>query len=781
MLSKSSPLSSPSFLLVGIATLMLQLAICNLKGSLLYDWLQLGVALTLAIVVHFCMRPGSNWKGHLLSALCLTLLVGLALLWDVIQRWLLDSGNPFEILVALSLRNMMIGLVANSSNTRSQNFATLASCFLALFSTLWLMNGWTIALLLAYTIVGMWWLMGTYWDRLSGCFLSHSERSIPWLPVCSMAALGGLAVLLILPLTGGPNYTTAIQGFLPSSGGSRWQDANANGGIGDGPQMVSAKDNASSFGPIESELFLESKMPSLYDVYNEFSEAPVKMKKNGRRKSIPLAPSEMQPNHQRRGVNKQAGREFSTVRRKKQKTPETNDLRSTDLLQVVGRVPVHLGLYTYDLWDGRTLSTSIREDPRPLLFDVNSEDGKGWVRFAGMGNVDLIGHRDRHELRVINLKTDRIPSPPNISGVHIDKLHTEKFFKTTEDGMLGLDMKSIPQLTVFHVESLQRSSSDLPKLVVSKVDEGTATTDTSRLAREWTDGIQRGWPQVEAISDHLRQEYLLDREAMLPEEIEDGVAHFLLEAKQGPDYLFATSAALLLRSLGYETRVVSGFYANAENYHHKLRLTSVGADDAHFWVEVLSSYHDSSSRIGSLYQHRWIAFDASPGYEVLLAPDSLWSQLLMQAAYTLSVLRSNPLSIITSFVLFSLVWHKKVFIADIAITSWWRIQTHWGDVHHQVISTLRLLDRRARVHGRKRAQGVSLNNWTLSASEKESNQFEWEKRFADLANWALYGDGHLRSHSREEVDSLCEQVAALAFRQSKSPRIFTKRVREGSL
>ena len=73
--------------------------------------------------------------------------------------------------------------------------------------------------------------------------------------------------------------------------------------------------------------------------------------------------------------------------------------------------------------------------------------------------------------------------------------------------------------------------------------------DISTLAEEWTRGLPRGWRQVQAIADRLRLGYELDRRAKPPEDCEFPVHHFLFESRRGPDYLFATAAAMMLRSI----------------------------------------------------------------------------------------------------------------------------------------------------------------------------------------------------------------------------------------
>ena len=645
-MQSSSSLVAPTYVLITIATTMIQVALYDRQGLVPHEWVHLAFVLAMAWMIRRSEHMEDRKFGRAVSATCFVTIAVLPFVIDVIQRAASPFGYPFEVQIVLALRNLMIGLAAQRRDPRSLTFAALASGFLALYGFLWLLNRWTVTLVFVYAIIGMWWLMGTYWDRLSGCFVTRSERQIPWKPVIGAVACGLIALVASLPLVVGKNYTTALQGFLPSSGGTGGQDKHAFGGVGDGPQMVSARENASGFGPIESELFLESKMPSLYDTINEFSDSVPKPKKKGFQRAIPLAPTQMQENHQRRGTTQRPGREFNTVRRQKNPTRKVKDLRSHALLQVIGRVPVHLGLYTYDTWNGRELVASDSGQVRELKLHVEMTSGKKWARFSDSTTNECLSHHEHHELRVINLKTDRIPAPPNFYGANIDKIHSASMFKPTPDGMLRLDMDRIPQLSVLHVESLQRRASQVPQPVRGKPDASNADDAFSTLARSWTDDVDEGWSQIEAVCSRMQSEYTLDRESMVPEDVEDAANYFLTESKRGPDYLFATSTALMLRTLGYETRVVSGFFADAKNFDRRSRITSIYADDAHFWVEVLATAEQSSDAKGSSKMtNYWVAVDPSPGYEVLLAPESLWSQMLARASSTWLPNQTKPVAI----------------------------------------------------------------------------------------------------------------------------------------
>lgn len=764
----SSSLAGPTYVLVVIAAVMLQLSLYDRQGPSPQEWIHLAFVLAVAFGLRYKSHFGGKVVGKVVSLIGFSALLLAPMAWNTIGRQTGYYGQPFEVQEALCLRNLMLGLAVGVDDKRSKLFASLASCFLALFSLLWLMNYWIIALLVAYTITGMWWLLGAYWDRLSHCFLTQSERVIPWKPAICATALAVLVILLMFPLVTGQNFTTAIQGFLPSSGGTGSQDEYSYGGVGDGPQMVSAKENASSFGPIESELFLESKMPSLYDVFNEFSDPPPKPMKKKRIRAIPLAPGQMQENHQRRGITQKSGREFSAVRKRKKETRSVKDSRSHALLQVAGRVPVHLGLYAYDMWDGHKLTSSDSVDPIPMRFETDVSEGKNWVRYDGASPDDLLTYVERHEIRIINLKSDRVPSPPNLRGVHIDRIHTHRFFDTTQDGMLAMDVDFIPQLTVLHIESLRRRSSQIPTLEPRPESTRSPESAIVNLAHEWTAGISQGWPQIEAVCARLQSEYTLDPEALAPQDVEDAAEYFLVDAKRGPDYLFAASAALMFQSLGYETRVVSGFYAKPENFDRQSRLTSVYADDAHFWVEVLAT----SSVGGKTTQDRWLTVEPSPGYQVLHAPESIWSLLLQRAALTWHVVRRNPVATVALVVFFVAAWRNKAAVADLIITCWWRLHHRWGGVRHQVLSTLRLLDRRARVRGCPRPGALSLGKWKLTQCPEQSEAAHWETAFLSLANWALYAEVHATHHSHAEVTALCRTVATAALRPPKRQSFF---------
>jgi protein-glutamine gamma-glutamyltransferase len=119
-----------------------------------------------------------------------------------------------------------------------------------------------------------------------------------------------------------------------------------------------------------------------------------------------------------------------------------------------------------------------------------------------------------------------------------------------------------------------------------------------KLAEQITASADNNYDKALALETYLRTQYLytLQLSRTVPH---DPLANFLFERKQGHCEYFASSMAVMLRTLGIPSRVVNGFRAGEFN-----DLTSqyvVRASNAHSWVEA---YFPGNG---------WIAFDPTPG------------------------------------------------------------------------------------------------------------------------------------------------------------------------
>jgi len=253
--------------------------------------------------------------------------------------------------------------------------------------------------------------------------------------------------------------------------------------------------------------------------------------------------------------------------------------------------------------------------------------------------------------------------------------------------------------------------------------------------------------QVERITEMLKQRCTHDNKATTPPNIEDPVSHFLFDAKCGPDYLFATAAVLMLRSLGYPARVVSGFYVRPDRYDAQTRHTPVMAQDTHFWAEALLE-----PEVGWGYDRTWIPLEPTPGYELLLPSLTIWERTsaVVAAASAWVRLYAMPLGQLTVILLLLIKLHT--FIADTCHTLWWMAQRRFapkGCHRARILATQRLLDARSRLAGCRRAPGQTPASHLENLGERV---YDWGR----LCDWAAFAPATCPPPmSLPQIDALC--------------------------
>ncbi len=122
-----------------------------------------------------------------------------------------------------------------------------------------------------------------------------------------------------------------------------------------------------------------------------------------------------------------------------------------------------------------------------------------------------------------------------------------------------------------------------------------------QLAMKITEKYNNDYEKAKAIENYLRKNY---QYTLTPSELPKGaefVDYFLFEGKEGYCTYFATSMAVLLRSVDIPCRYVEGFLAKYDNSD----VRNVLGTDAHAWVEV---------NFGS---YGWLTFEATPAYPVI--------------------------------------------------------------------------------------------------------------------------------------------------------------------
>jgi transglutaminase-like putative cysteine protease len=136
----------------------------------------------------------------------------------------------------------------------------------------------------------------------------------------------------------------------------------------------------------------------------------------------------------------------------------------------------------------------------------------------------------------------------------------------------------------------------------------------SQLAQQLTAGKLTEYERTQAICDYLRDTYAYDLQVSKQGRDENTVEFFLFKAKRGYCEHFATSMAVMCRTLGIPARVVVGY--STGSFNSLTGYYEVSARDAHAWVEV---YFPAFG---------WIQFDPTPGWAdpyTLPSKDTTWT------------------------------------------------------------------------------------------------------------------------------------------------------------
>lgn len=641
----------------------------------------------------------------------LVMVVTLTLLCEPFQRFFLGHGHPFEVMVMHSQSNLMLAMAVCGFRVTFQRLAMLIAVFLTIFSCTISNAAGLLLLTILFAIGCLMWLVASWWETVDRRLLLSERRRAPLL---WLAAGVGTPLLLLLTTAafGANTVTTALKGFMPSSGGTGEFDPFSRGGVKDGDALVAGNDNIKGFAPLDDAPFLDSDKPSLYDMFNDTFDEPAKKIKDQQR-AIALPPELLKHIHQKMAEAKQAGREFSVLRTNAAADEKhIHDLDTHAMFYLAGKIPARFRMEVYEHFDGLTwYPLDGGPEAKPIHSSMRQLDDRSWLSLALPGRgFDIFSGSETHCVKVANLDGNVIPTPPHAVGVSIDQVDRKDMYSVSPTNLVSLQRKSVPEMTSIHVTSEYANRSMIPEHshmplapqiddITSQLPDAPAVERIRNLAQHWTHGIPQGWQQVEAIEEGLRQNYRVDRDERPSEDSESPVAEFLFESKRGPEYLFASSAACLLRSLGYSTRLVSGFYAHPRNYDRRKQHTPVMAADAHFWCEV------------SIGMDTWITIEPSPGYELLGPPPGLLGRLrqLAHTVWLAAVGRAVPLT--TAVLLSIFLFAYRRWIRERLLTWQWR----WSgsdSPQRRAVSLAALIDYRLLLTGQPRPAGTTLLRWS---------------------------------------------------------------------
>lgn len=717
-------------------------------GSHLLIGLQIGLIVTGATLVR---RYASNARLQQLTSPALLAGAAAVLAWEALLRWTEVSGQPFELLTMGVIRNMVAGLAIASVWTRPQRLGVLLSLFLVQFDVTTSRAPAITVLAVIFLSGAAGWMCLSYWDSLTGLLRgqrrAHGPRWILLIPA------GVLLFLGIGSAASDNRVATALWGIVPSSGGSGAGDPYARQGVGDGEMLVAGTTQIQSFAPIEDAPFLQDDQPSLYDLFDDSYEPEMGPQRMDRAISLPPELSRRIREHLHRKTEK-AHRQFSTLRQARDQKPlaPAPDILSNALFYVAGRVPLHLRLEVYDLFDGVTWYPETIREETPGLTLVES-GGKPWVRLTDRGGArGYLGAAETHALKIVRFHSNVIPAPQYLHGVHIDRVDRVDMFRHGPEGLVALDRDQLPSLVPIHLASRpvdwDRVAAETRSLLQTphrvETSDVPAPLDPARLralALQWSPESQPGWSQVIAVIDRLRRDYTLDPDWRAKDSDIPPVQQFLFESRRGPDYQFATAAALLLRSLGYSTRVVSGFYATPRKYDSRSRHTPVEPSDVHFWTEVRVAGGD------------WLTIDASPGYEVLGPVPGLLERCRAALRSACVWVVQHPGSCLALVVLGVVAWLARYRLRDMYLVACCRLAT-LRCPSDTVVATVRLLRKRAKLAGLSIAPSQTYHAW-LGQFLQHAESPELAAALTDLRRLIDEAAYSARGHRHSAAIRLC--------------------------
>ena len=663
----------------------------------------------------------------------LTLAVTLPVVQGAAESAFSSARWPLEMLLLCVCRNLALGLAALSAWHLCLRLAGLMSLFLVLFSSS-LVNGWPALVVIgAYVGTACLWLMLLHWQ-----WAERQRMARAGFPtgaaVLVATALGGVVAAASL----GPDRLAAcLRGFLPSSGGTRFDNDLARNGIGDGIDQVTGGQDPRTAGYDNSDVFVNSGRCSLYDSFVEAFGEPVKPSEFS--KAFFLRPKDVQISAHSAADDLRSGKEFSLARHPP-KPAAAIEHAADALLLVKGQTPLHIRLTAFDRFDGILWTEAPYGPPEGAI--VN-EPGGSWISLNAFTTPAIFAGDEEYQISIGKLAADRLPTPPHVARFRVGRVSKRGWFGWAQPGILRMTKRSPPAGTVIDAVC---HTVDPTLLYGMQFKPAAAEADfvspaAFALARQWVAGVPPGCKAVEAVAEQLRGRCALDRGTQNLPADGDFIDEFLFRTRRGPDYLFASTATLMLRSLGYSARLVAGFYADPNRYDQSIGQTPLNSRDVHFWTEV------------RLTNGPWVVVEPTPGYSVE-GPARSWARQLIAAAG--AWMRVHLVVLAAAAAAVPILWRFRLAIADALITlAWWARAGR--SARSLVLETLRLVERRFGMAGRARPAGLTPLRWLNSQMSIIPPVYRADViRLTTLANWAAYAP-NARGNSQDEK-GVCRRI-----------------------
>jgi hypothetical protein len=406
-------------------------------------------------------------------------------------------------------------------------------------------------------------------------------------------------------------------------------------------------------------------------------------------------------------------------------------------------LPVHLRTNAYEDFDGTQWSQEGSGWSGHALHDLTTPDT--WFEIDGLSPDSNSTGSSKYRIRIGALVSDTLPLPAFAYSFHLGRVVRSSLLKWKAPEVLQMTHRSVPPGTVLDVTCVTFDPAQLPpsgwKHIAPSTQPIVTDSRVSSLAHKWTDGQPQGWQQISSVINGLQDQCRLNRFYRPNETTPDRVAEFLFVSHQGPDYLFATSAAVMLRSLGYSTRLASGFYAGPADSDPQKQQAVLNAINTHFWAEV------------QLPTGQWAIVEATPGYSVA-GPQTPWIARTAKAVRVWFNAEWGWLVGGISFVALAILNRLRLLdlFSLLCLTVW-----PGGTVASRARRIFWWIEVRARWAGSKRSSMTTPARWVRSI-RLHNEPTQSLDAFANIINWAFYAPSIASPLSAAECQSVCRAV-----------------------
>lgn len=250
---------------------------------------------------------------------------------------------------------------------------------------------------------------------------------------------------------------------------------------------------------------------------------------------------------------------------------------------------------------GRKVSTRFQPLIIPILNDGYFVSGKDIVQTfyieAPQSNIILSSFRPSMVY---------FPSP----NIWIDSSYSIRSPVVLDNGMVYSVISKPPKINNKNLLKLKKGS-DLKKLPLSFEKYSSiknVPVSIVNLARKITKDETNPYKKALLIDRYLKNNYSYDLSIGSDPDGVDSTEYFLFNRDSGYCEQFSSALALMSRSVGVPSRVITGYLPG--DYNPLTGLYEVRALDAHAWVEL---YFDGAG---------WIEFEPTPSFELAQIKDS---------------------------------------------------------------------------------------------------------------------------------------------------------------